>query len=105
MDFKKKLREKTDLVRIKVMRRVTDAISEAQHQGRLVFESDGQVVYIDKGGSRQVYTIRDVAVLFWDKMNTELTIFNPQAALALLDISVDDILKVVERAKGGTKQR
>ncbi len=90
------------LARNKVMKRITDAVTTTYKQGRLIFSDNGSVEYRDKDGVAKTYTLEELSALFWDKMNTEMGQFNPQANLAILNITTDDILKVIVEV-GGSK--
>ena len=97
----------TELARNKVMKQATAAVTASYKSGRLVFNNKGDAEYTDKNGLTQVYTLDELASLFWDKMNSKLAIATTwvsgvQANLAILDISVKDILKIILGLKGET---
>lgn len=94
----------TKLARNKVMNQAISAITATFKQGRLRFIGNDEAEYTDKSGVTQVYTLNELASFLWGKMGNELGgiwVSGVQANLVMLDISTQDILKIILELKGG----
>jgi hypothetical protein len=90
------------VARNRVLGQAKDAIEKSVKQGRLKFCPDGKIEYTDKAGARQTLTLKGCADLFWMKMDNEMSGTVDRATgqagmgLAVLGVTPDDILKIIE---------
>ncbi|MDD5353535.1 MAG: hypothetical protein PHS93_10270 [Candidatus Omnitrophica bacterium] len=84
------------------LKKAEKAIINLYAQGRLTFKNDN-VVYTEKDGNKEEYSLDDCASLFWSKLNEELANKQQGANFAVLNIEPNDIKEIILKVKE-TKQ-